>query len=653
MISLDKDMPNLYAGKVLYINLSEKTICKKPTAPLTKQFLGGRGINIKLVYDHIEPKVDPFAPGNVLVLGTGPLTGTCPSSGRMDVMAKSPMTQLLGNSNMGGYFSPELKFAGYDHVVIEGKAEHPTYIYIENDHIEFKDASDLWGKDVYQTPVLIKDELNKPEAKVVCIGPGGENLVRFATLQSELGNGAGRTGMGAVMGSKNLKAIAVRGTQHLNIAHPAEYLELCSGIEAHIKASQPGQELAQWGTTRIMDRMIGDGGWQHNFQKRGLQPEATVPMNLFKKYSPQKVGCFGCPNRCMEYYDIEGQGSGVISCAFYVGTGITVDNPDPETWWKGAIFCQRQGIDIDSVGGILAWAMELFQRGIITKKDTDGIAMEWGGKEAILETLENIVARRGFGDILADGMVIGARKIGRGSAEFAMHTKGLPIIEDPITLRGMSLGTAVGPRGDMYRSYPTIEEGMHTIDKMQLDSKQLDMAKDRMLSEAEQICGTQKGAIPKEYEGKSKMICDSENQVAVTDSLGICKWVTPWYGVYAYTTDRIVQMLSMGLGVKFNHSMLVDLANRIRCLERSFDAREGLRRSHDTLPKRMFKKEVNHGEQKNEVLDLQKFELMKTDYYIARGWDPQTGIPAYDTLSQYGLDYVADDLKKHCDDLKT
>ncbi|MEE9610657.1 MAG: aldehyde ferredoxin oxidoreductase N-terminal domain-containing protein, partial [Desulfatiglandales bacterium] len=200
-------MSYLYAGAILFVDLTEGKISREPTGSYSPSFLGGRGIDDKLLYDHISPGVDPLGPGNVIAMGTGPLSGTClPSSGRLDIMSKSPLTGLWGDSNMGGYFAPELKFAGYDNILITGESEKPVYLFIENDRVELRDASGIWGKDTYETPILIRQELRNQEIKVLCIGPAGENLVRFASIQSELGNGAGRTGMGAVMGSKNLKA---------------------------------------------------------------------------------------------------------------------------------------------------------------------------------------------------------------------------------------------------------------------------------------------------------------------------------------------------------------------------------------------------------------------------------------------------------------
>lgn len=637
-------MSYLYAGTILFVDLTEGKISREPTGSYSTSFLGGRGIDDKLLYDHISPGVDPLGPGNAIAMGTGPLSGTClPSSGRLDIMSKSPLTGLWGDSNMGGYFAPELKFAGYDNILITGESEKPVYLFIENDRVELRDASGIWGKDTYETPILIRQELGNQEIKVLCIGPAGENLVRFASIQSELGNGAGRTGMGAVMGSKNLKAVAVRGTKGIKTADPQKFLTLAMEINDFIKNSDVSKELSKYGTAMIQSRMAGGGKPYRNFQAFSEYEGQLRPIDIVNLYSPKKIGCFNCPNRCMEAYDVPGVGSGVISCTFYPATGMAIDNNDPEVLLESALFCQKQGIDVAAAGAILAWVMELYERGIITAQDTDGIPMEWGNKEAITGTLQKIVRREGFGDVLADGVLIGAEKIGRGAEEFAMHCKGLPLFsESPITEKGKALAMAVGPRGDHYRGYPIIEGGIHRLDHSELEGEELKAAKEKLYQKAEEVCGTRKGAVPDEYEGKPAMVKYSEDTEAITDSVGICKWVTPRLGIDAYKTEDQARILSLGLGKEITTDMLFEVADRMRCIERAFSIREGLTREQEKLPKRMYEIEAPNGQS----LSLEKVEEMITQYYSVRGWDPDTGVPTRETLERLGLGYIADDLEK-------
>ncbi len=345
----------------------------------------------------------------------------------------------------------------------------------------------------------------------------------------------------------------------------------------------------------------------------------------------------------MEAYDVPGVGSGVISCTFYSATGMAIDNRDPEVFLESALYCQKQGIDVAAAGGILAWVMELYERGIITAQDTDGLPMEWGSKEVIIGTLEKIVRREGFGDVLADGVLIGAEKIGRGAEEFAMHCKGLPLFaESPITEKGKALAMAVGPRGDHYRGYPIIEGGIHRLDHSEMEGEELKTAKEKLYQKAEEVCGTRKGAVPDEYEGKPAMVKYSEDTEAITDSVGICKWVTPRLGIDAYKTENQARILSLGLGKEITTDMLFEVADRMRCIERAFSIREGLTREQEKLPKRMYEIETQNGMS----LSLEKVEEMITQYYSVRGWDPDTGVPTRETLEKLGLGYVADDLEK-------
>lgn len=637
-------MSYLYAGSMLFIDLSEGKITRESTKSYSTSFIGGRGINDKLVYDRILPRVNALESGNVIAIGTGPLSGTCvPSSGRLDIMGKSPLTNLWGDSNIGGYFSPELKYAGYDHILITGKAEKPIYLYIENDRVELRDASQIWGRDTYETPILIRKELHNSEIKILCIGPAGENLVRFASVQSELGNGGGRTGMGAVMGSKNLKAIAVRGTKGIKTANPERFLAMAMELHDFIRKSEVSQELSKYGTTMIQSRMAGGGKPYKNFQTFATYEGSVKPIDMLTTYFPKKIGCFNCPNRCMEAYNVPGVGSGVISCAFYSELGIVVDNSDLEVCLKNSLYCQQQGIDVGAAGGILAWVMELYERGIITTEDTDGIPMQWGNKEAISRMLEKMVRREGFGDVLADGMVIGAKKIGRGSEEYAMHCKGLPLFtESPLIEKGKALAMAVGARGDHYRGNPIIEGSIHRLEHAGMEGEELEAAKEKFYRKAEEICGTRKGAVPNEYEGKGSMVKYSEDTEAITDSLGICKWATPRQGIDAYTPENQAKILSLGLGEQITTDMLFEAANRMRCLERAFSIREGLTRAQEKLPQRMYELVTHDGLS----LDLEKVENMITQYYVARGWDAETGVPTRETLKKLGIGYIADDLEK-------
>jgi aldehyde:ferredoxin oxidoreductase len=445
------------------------------------------------------------------------------------------------------------------------------------------------------------------------------------------------------MGSKNLKAIAVRGTGGIKTADPKKFLSTAMELNDRIKNSDMSVELSRYGTVKIMNRMAGAGRPYRNFQTLATYEGKLKPIDVLDKYSPKKVGCFNCPNRCMEAYDVVGVGSGVISCTFYGAVGMTIDTMDPEVFLRSALYCQKQGMDVAAAGGLLAWAMELYERGIITTEDTDGIPMAWGSEEAISGMMQKIVRREGFGDVLADGCLIGAERIGRGAGEYAMHCKGLPLfIESPIIEKGKALAMAVGPRGDHYRGYPIVEAGIHRFDHSELEGEELRIAKEKLYQQAEEICGTRKGAVPDEYEGKPLMIKYSEDTEAITDALGICKWATPRQGIDAYTPEEQARLLSLGMGTEITVHMLFEAADRMRCMERAFSVREGLTREEERLPNRMYELITEDGL----TLSLEKVEEMITQYYAARGWDPDTGVPTRKTLERLGLAYVAEDLEK-------
>ena len=298
-------MANMYGGTILLINLSDGKISREPTSSYSSDYLGGRGINIKLLYDGVSPGTEPFDPTNIIIFGVGPLCGFPIPGSRTEVTSKSPEIGFLGSANFGGFFGPELKFAGYDHVIVTGRAERPVYIWIDNDNISIRDASKLWGKDTYETQVIIRSEVDS-EAKIACIGPAGENRVHFATIQHELGHGAGRTGLGAVMGSKNLKAVVVRGTKGLDLANSERFLSIALEVEEELRNDPGIQEVQKNGWA-----LIEDAGYRYSAGRR--TPRPVCASDLFLKYPTTRTGCFSCPVQCMDLFPVEAKGGGTIS----------------------------------------------------------------------------------------------------------------------------------------------------------------------------------------------------------------------------------------------------------------------------------------------------------------------------------------------------
>jgi aldehyde:ferredoxin oxidoreductase len=626
-------MPNLYAGTILKVDLSTGEIGREPTSRYADTFLGGRGINIKLFWDHVTPGVDALAPGNALVLGVGPLGGATVSGARTEVTAKSPETAFLGSTNFGGFFAAELKYAGYDHLVIYGKAEKPVYLWIDNDRVEIRDASAVWGRDTYEAPELIRTDVGNSEAKVVCIGPAGEKLVRFASVQHEMGHGGGRTGLGTVMGSKNLKAIAVHGTKALNLADPDRFLALSAKLKSLVENDPANARKARHGVTPTYDERDDlFMGFGVSLVPEGADPRTDVPMTqaVPQKFTHKRAGCFGCPVQCMEHYIADEDKTGVISCEFYSVFVHFVRCFDPAVSLEGAIRCQRYGLDAISAGGLITWLMDLYENGIITEDDTDGIPMEWGSPQAIIGMVDKIALRQGIGDILAEGIVKAAAEIGRGSEAYVYQVKGLLMHEHTHPgwspyLKGACLGIAVGPRCDSLRSFNsyTAVSPHSTIRRGIRES-----------------FGIGEEDEPQSYEGKPELVVAAEDLNAIRDMLSMCKWLTN-----VITPPHLAELFSMGSGIETTVEDLFDFARRVRTMERAYEAIEGMTSEQDTLPESFFDNPIKSGPWKGAVLQPEPFEEMKRRYYALRGWDAETGIPTERTLKEMGLEDVAEDLR--------
>jgi aldehyde:ferredoxin oxidoreductase len=308
-------MSYLYAGNILIVDLSSGKITKEPTSKYADEFLGGRGINMKLFYDHVARGIDPLSAENVLVFGVGPLASTGAAAARTEVTAKSPETGYLGSSNFGGYFGGELKYAGYDHLVFKGKAERPVYLWIHNDQVEIRDAGAYWGKDTFQTQEMIRRDLENPEIQVACIGPAGEHVVRFASIRHGIGDTGHRTGMGAVMGSKNLKAVVVRGTHSITVADPVKFLELVEEYKNRLKADPKTVEISTRGITPHMDHGPQGPDWEIASSVlpwlKGKKAPSTVAVTKVLPY--KRTGCQACPIQCFELYEKEGAGRGAFT----------------------------------------------------------------------------------------------------------------------------------------------------------------------------------------------------------------------------------------------------------------------------------------------------------------------------------------------------
>lgn len=654
-----------WVGTILRVDLTSQKVWKEPTAKYVKEFLGGRGINAKILYDEVTPRVGPYDPGNKLIFGTGPLAGTtAPSSGRVHVTSKSPMTGLYGDSSIGGLWGPELKYAGYDHIVISGKSKRPVYLWINNESVELRHAVGMWGKDTSETQRILEEEVGDADIRTICIGPAGENIVRFASIQTLYNHAAGRLGLGAVMGSKLLKAIAVRGTNDVNVARPDDFLKL--SLEAH-QMIDDNAESGGWVGHHPIALGYGSAGVGMEVAFRTEENLAGVLRSIHEFYDPSNykegllldfideygvkyVGCRGCSLSCFTLVDLPGVGTFPFGCADTINFTAKIMNPDPKVMFEATVLCNKYGLDVISMASTVAFVMDLYERGVLTKLDIDGMTPEWGSKDATITLIHKVANREGFGDILAEGTLRAAKKIGKSAVSSSMTTKGLEVYgHDHRVYKGMALGAAVSSRPDLNRSFPNMERtdlfaSVPMFQRFPCSVEEMEKEKQKLALQCKKLFGTDKMLYHQEYEGKAIATKWTEEKLASLDCIGICKnlgWgIDLFGGVYEL---EIIDLLSAATGMNFD---LARVSERVINLERAFCVRQGITRKDDTIWKGFFENPIPDGIHKGEVVDREKFEIMKNQYYELRGWDVSTGIPTRKKLEELNLKYVADELEE-------
>ncbi|MFC1916832.1 aldehyde ferredoxin oxidoreductase family protein [Chloroflexota bacterium] len=636
-------MGYLRGGRILRVNLTEGKVTTEPVGSYTDRFIGGKGINNKILFDSANSGTEPFDDENLLLFGAGPLVGTpFPGACRVDVMSKSPVTGAMGDAGMGGYLGAELKFAGYDNLVIQGKAEKPVYLYIRDDKVEIRDATQIWGHDTYETPEMVRQDLNDSGAAVVSIGPAGEKLVIYASVLSPTGNAAARTGMGAVMGSKKLKAIAAHGTKGIAVARPREFLAACQELRQSFSQVHWYQDVHARGLTRIHDREM-----RNLYEVTGTAWEGAeniCEVDFQTKHLHNRVGCFACPVACFDSYDIPEAGTGCMKCSPPGDFTWDLKNPDLMVFWKAFVRCQRFGLDARSMANILAWLMELHERGIITAADTDGIAMKWGSPEAIISMVEKVSYREGIGDLLADGLPAAAKKIGKRAEEYLFMAKSSPsdIHLSPIKTR--VLAAAVSAIGEDAQVQPPLDFAAVRKYIKAPDEASFQEAIKKYKDRAEREVGVRDAPDPRTTVGKAALVHQEELRTAICDITGVCTWMTSFIGL-PVDTEAIAKLMTLGLGTTVTVDDLTQAALRMQHAERAFGVRLGLTRDDDRLSKAYYNR-LRRDERENRELSFNEAELekMKDDYYQLMGWEVRTGLPTRSTLDKFGLSDVAERL---------
>lgn len=611
-----------WTGKRLWVDLTSGQARVESLEPqLLRDYLGGRGLNVRLLYDLVQADTDPLGPDNPLIFGTGPLTGTyIPSTGRYNVTAKSPATGILGDSNSSGFWAPELKYAGYDQIVIRGAAKHPVYLFVDDDRVEIRDASALWGRDTWETDAFVKRDVSDSSVQVAAIGPAGENMVKFAGIINNLGRAAGRTGMGAVMGSKRLKAVVLRGSTPLTPHDPEAVAALTGEMTRKLFESPAYPGRSRYGTALIVDIYGALGIMPTRNCQTGVFPgaERLGSRALYEQYVQKRKSCFACPVHCSRFYR--------VSSGPYAGTcgegpefetlcslGSRCGNNDIASVLHFNTMANQLGLDTISAGNTIAFAMECFEKGLLSRQDTDGLDLGWGNLQSIEALLKKIALREGIGDLLAEG-VYGASQQIAGSEKFALHVKKLEPPEQEVRgLKAWGLGWAVSSRGaDHLRAYPVAETTWTA-------------------EQARDILGIEGGIDRFAYDGKAELVKWSEEICAVADSIEMCKITQMALGV---SLDDLAGALRAMTGWDTDAAELQRIGERIVNLERLFDARQGITRLDDALPARFTEEPLPDGPSQGERIDLSR---VLDQYYRLREWNPSTGLPEERKLKSLGL----------------
>jgi len=572
----------------------------------------------------LSPELAPLSPEAPLIFSAGPLVGTgLPSAARFNVSGRSPQTGILGDSNAGGFFGPELRFTGIDQLVITGKASSATVLWIDDDRVEFVDGRGLWGLDTVEATEAIQDLLGESKIHVAVIGPAAENGVAFAGVFADLVRAAARTGMGRLMASKNLKGIVVRGTGRPSIADPNRFQDFRARMHERILSHPEFEIRSRLGSTQLIMALQRVGGLPtRHFQSGTFEhADAVSGEAIEERYKVRSMTCASCPIHCSRYLEVDDPrfpGLRFEGPEYEPLAGFTarVGNADLPLALYAIDRCNRLGIDAISTSEVIAWVMECVERGILDWSGVDGLDLSFGNGETILALIEQIARREGFGDVLADGVQAAAERLGQGR-ELAMHSKGLELFQaDVRAMKAYGLGNAVSSRGaDHLRSEPWFE-----------------FSGDR--AEGLRRYGIAETADRLAWRGKGLLVKDYEEKAAVADALGICKNV--YNNMEVLDWDETAEILNAVTGGSLTGEDIRCAGERIVNAERLINSRFGIGRTDDTLPRRFLEEPAGPSDSPSagSVVEL---EPMLDEYYAARGWDVTTGLPTRATLRELGL----------------
>jgi len=608
-----------FTGKTLTVDLSTESITVQETdLELARRFIGGKGLGAALLYAMTKRDTDPLGPENPLLFLTGPLTGTtAPTSGRWCVVTKSPLTNLYLDSHVGGYFGTEFKRAGYDAIIITGKANRPVYLSIRDENVEIRDAASMWGKGTVETVRTLRDQHDDEKLRIASIGPAGENLVRYAMIavdsheQKERGGQAGRGGAGAVMGSKNLKAICVKGTNSISYHDRDAFREATRRAMEKVMKSPALQMRKEYGTTSLIRPMNSFGILPtNNFSTTIFEHAEQINGEHMKEaIVTGNKGCFGCPLRCGKqslvkegkYKGTEVEGPEYELLAL-MGSNCGITNV--EAIARGAYLVDDLGLDGISTGVAISFAMDCYQNGILTMDDLFGLKGEFGNEELYLRLIHAISQREGVGDLLAEGVRIAAEKLGKGTEEYAMHVKGMELPGyDPRGSHGMAIAYATSDRGACHQRAWTVNR--------------------EILADP---------PTHHSIEGKGRLVKEMQDERAAAFSLVLCDFVP-------IDVKDFISLTNAATGFGYTEKEYLKCGERIWNMTRLYNIREGISRKDDDLPERL-KQPLPEGPSQGKMISQDMLDTMLDEYYDCRGWT-KDGIPGEEKLHELGLmDYM-------------
>ncbi len=631
-----------HQGKILHVDIGTgKNWVEDIPEEWRRLYVGSRGINAKLLWDYCkDPSITWDDPRNIIIFAPGAVTGTtAPASGRTSVTTVGCTTGMYLKSNTGGHWGAELKFAGYDHLVVHGVAKKPVYILIENEHVEVRDAKELWGKDIIETDALLK-KWHGENSRGLYIGPAGENLVRAASIQCSLYHAAGRGGGAAVMGKKKLKAISVRGTKPVRVKDPKKFAKIAEEMRELLKKDSGAQSLHEFGTSGSIGAVnelhaFPGKNWQTGYTENA-HPITGQALNE-KGYLKRRVACFGCTIGCHRYSTIEkGPNAGIASGGPEYETFGALGNGPGIIDTEGVLIlneiCNRLGLDTITAGTVTQWAIESYLRGVLTKKDTDGLELDWGKLNEVKKTIEKMAFRDGkLGNLLGDGLKIATKKVGKDSYKWAiMNAKGLEQSNvETRSAKAYALAFAVNPRGNDHLMTETFAEFG---------------ASPEAIDVIEKVTGDKKWASPHFTEYRAEIVRWHEDCYEITEALGFCVFTST--AAFGVNPDNMARLYGAATGIELSEEEMMLTGRRVCTIEKAFNVTRGATREHDNLPWRLMNEGAASGPLKGEKNSQEELDGMLDRYYELHGWDKKTSWPTRETLEMLDLKFVADYLEE-------